>query len=340
MTPVRFGLIGCGKIAQRFAQVLAKLPGAVLAGVASRTPDGARAFGERHGVPWFASAGDLLAQAGVQVACVLTPSGAHADAAVAAARAGCHVVVEKPIALTLADADRMIAAADEAQVKLFVVKQNRWNRAVLRLKAAVDAGRFGKLVLGAVRLRWCREQAYYEQAAWRGTAALDGSVLANQASHHVDLLRWLMGEPAAVSAMTAARLARIETADTAGAVIRFRSGALGIVEATTGARPRDLEGSLSLLGERGSVELGGFTAGEVRTWQFVEPEPDDARVQEESQTPAELAGYGHARFLAAVVACVRGEGPAPLEGREARKTLELVVAMERAARSGQEERLG
>ena len=327
MEDLRFGLIGCGRISPRHAKVLTELPGARLAAVCDTQPERARALAEAHGVPWFATYEEMLERAPLDVVCVLTPSGDHARPAIAAARAGCHVVVEKPMALTLDDADAMIRTAAERNVKLFVVKQNRYNSAVQRLREALDAGRFGKLVMGTVRVRWCRRQEYYDQDAWRGTWALDGGVLANQASHHIDLLEWMMGDPASVVAMTATRLVKIETEDTAAALIRFRSGALGIVEATTGTRPKDLEGSLSIMGERGTVEIGGFAVNEMKVWQFSKPLPGDDEIAGSSQSPPDVYGFGHAKFLANVVACIRDGRPALVDGLEGRRSLELILAL-------------
>ena len=178
------------------------------------------------------------------------------------------------MALTLDDADAMIRACDAHGIKLFVVKQNRFNVPVVKLREALDAGRFGKLVMGTVRVRWCRHQDYYDQDAWRGTWALDGGVLSNQASHHVDLLEWMMGDVESVFAHGATALVDIETEDTA--VVRAassRNGALGVIEATTAARPRDLEGSISILGENGTVEIGGFAVNEMQTWNFTTERP-------------------------------------------------------------------
>ena len=155
-------------------------------------------------------------------------------------------------------------------MRLFVVKQNRFNVPVVKAREALEAGRFGKLVLGTVRVRWCRDQSYYDQDAWRGTWAQDGGVLANQASHHVDMLGWFMGPVESVHARSARALVDIEAEDTAVATLKFRNGALGIIEATGATRPKDLEGSLSVLGEGGTVEIGGFAVNEIRHWNFVE----------------------------------------------------------------------
>ncbi|CAN5836358.1 hypothetical protein BH11MYX3_BH11MYX3_07130 [soil metagenome] len=221
-------------------------------------PDRAEKFGEKYRVPAFTDLHELARSGLADAFSVLTPSGMHAEHVIALAPYGKHIVVEKPMALTLDDADEMIRVCDKAGVKLFVVKQNRFNVPVMKLREALDADRFGKLVLGTVRVRWCRPQAYYDQDPWRGTWALDGGVLSNQASHHVDLLEWMMGPVESVFAKTSTALVKIEAEDTAVVVVKFRSGALGVIEATTAARPSDLEGSISILGERASVEIGGF----------------------------------------------------------------------------------
>ncbi|MEO6361969.1 MAG: Gfo/Idh/MocA family oxidoreductase, partial [Caldimonas sp.] len=193
---IGFALVGCGRIAKRHAELLGtgQIAGARLAAVCDVRPERAEEYAGRYGVPGFTSIEAMLAAPGIEAVSILTPSGMHAEHAVRVARGGRHIVVEKPMALTLSDAGKMIDAADSAGVRLFVVKQNRFNVPVVKAREALDAGRFGKLVLGTVRVRWCRDQAYYAHDSWRGTWAQDGGVLANQASHHVDMLSWFMGE--------------------------------------------------------------------------------------------------------------------------------------------------
>jgi predicted dehydrogenase len=239
------------------------------------------------------------------------------------------------MALTLVDADRMIAACDQFNVKLFVVKQNRFNVPVLKLREALDAGRFGKLVLGTVRVRWCRPQSYYDQANWRGTWAMDGGVLANQASHHVDLLEWMMGEVDSVYAVATTALVDIEAEDTAVVTLRFRNGALGIIEATTAARPKDLEGSLSVLGELGTVEIAGFAVNEMRTWNFTEEAPGDDEILENySVNPPNVYGFGHQAYYEHVVDCILNERQHLVDGLEGRKSLELITAIYESIETG------
>jgi predicted dehydrogenase len=335
---VRFALMGCGRISGKHAEALTgKVAGARLVAVCDVRPERARAVGERCGVPFYADLEELAAREQVDVVNVLTPSGLHAAHAVQVARLKKHVVVEKPMSLTLDDADRMIRECDLNNVRLFVVKQNRYNPPVQLLKQAMDAGRFGTLVLGTVRVRWCRRQEYYDQDSWRGTWALDGGVFTNQASHHVDLLEWMMGDVDSVFAKASTRLVQIETEDTGAAILKFRNGALGVIEATTATRPRDLEGSISILGERGSVEIGGFAVNQMKVWQFQDQTPEDDRVLAAVAAPiANVYGHGHVAFLQDVVSCIRTKQKALVDGLEGRRSLELINAIYESAETGRE----
>ncbi len=222
----------------------------------------------------------------------------------------------------------MIRACDEAGVKLFVVKQNRFNVPVARAREAFEAGRFGRLILGTVRVRWCRDQAYYDQDAWRGTWAYDGGVLTNQASHHIDMLEWFFGDVVSVHARATTALAKIETEDTAVATLKFRNGALGIIEATTAARPTDLEGSLSILGEKGTVEIAGFAVNQIRHWRFVDELASDKDVVEKfSVNPPNVYGFGHQAYYQHVIDCLVHQRAALVDGLEGRKSLELISAL-------------
>ncbi|MGY4503315.1 UDP-N-acetyl-2-amino-2-deoxyglucuronate dehydrogenase [Bradyrhizobium sp. GM24.11] len=280
---------------------------------------------------------DFLSDQKMDAVAVLTPSGLHARHAVACAVAGKHVVVEKPMALRLQDADDMIRACDQAGVKLFVVKQNRFNVPIVKAREALDAGRFGKLVLGTVRVRWCRDQAYYDQDPWRGTWAQDGGVLTNQASHHIDMLEWFFGEVVSVHARSITALAKIETEDTAVATLKFRCGALGIIEATTATRPTDLEGSLSILGEKGMVEIGGFAMNQIRHWRFVTERPADREIIEKfSVNPPNVYGFGHHAYYQHVIECLSDRGAALVDGLQGRKSLELISALYESIETGQE----
>ncbi|WP_295640750.1 Gfo/Idh/MocA family oxidoreductase [uncultured Methylibium sp.] len=339
---IEFAIVGCGRIAKRHAELLGtgQIAGARLSAVCDVRPERAEAFGQRYDVPWTTSLDELLARPGIDVVSVLTPSGMHAAHVIAVARSRRHIVVEKPMALTLADGDAMIEAADAADVRLFVVKQNRFNVPVVKAREALDTGRFGQLVLGTVRVRWCRDQAYYAQDDWRGTWAQDGGVIANQASHHVDMLTWFMGEVESVHARGSTALVDIETEDTCVATLKFRNGALGVVEATAATRPKDLEGSLSVLGAGGTVEIAGFAVNKIRTWQFTEAqEHDQAVVERYSVNPPNVYGFGHQAYYEHVVDCLRSGRQALVDGHEGRRSLELVAALYESMASGREVKL-
>ncbi len=338
-TVLNFALVGCGRVAQKYFQHLISDPidGARLVAICDIDEQRAIKSGRKFDLPWFPNIADMLSTMGekVDVVLVLTPSGLHAEQVIEIAEFQKHVVVEKPMALTLESADRMIHACDQFGVRLFVVKQNRWNKPVQLLHTALRQGAFGKLVMGTVRVRWCRGQAYYDQDAWRGTWKLDGGVFSNQASHHIDLLEWMLGEPETVYATARTALVDIETEDTGVAVVRFRCGALGVIEATTAARPKDLEGSLSILGERGIVEIGGFAVNELKTWEFEDNVPLQP-ISDSSENPPDVYGFGHRAYIRHVVDSLENDTPALVDGLEGRKSLELISAIYESIETGQE----
>lgn len=339
---LKFALIGCGRIAQRHAELLGsgQIAGAKLAAVCDIRKERASAIGEKYGVPRHIDMHAMMAEEDIDVVSILTPSGMHAEHLSAVAPYRKHIVVEKPIALSLDDADAMTRACDANGIRLFVVKQNRFNVPVQKLREAMVAGRFGKLVLGTVRVRWCRTQEYYDQDAWRGTWALDGGVLANQASHHIDLLEWMMGDVESVFAKATTALVEIEAEDTAVVLLKFSNGALGVIEATTATRPKDLEGSISILGEGGTVEIGGFAVNKMKVWNFSEPQPGDEEVMEKfSVNPHNVYGFGHQAYYENVVDCINSGRQHLVDGLEGRKSLELISAIYESIETGREVRL-
>jgi UDP-N-acetyl-2-amino-2-deoxyglucuronate dehydrogenase len=341
MDTLKFGLIGCGRIASKHAQILSSLQGAKLSCVCDIKQDRAAKFAKEYNIPYYMDYQQMLKEEDVDVVNILTPSGLHARHAIDVARQKKHVVVEKPMALTLMDADEMIRVCADNKVKLFVVKQNRYNLAIKKLKEAVDNGRFGKFVMGTVRVRWCRTQDYYDQDDWRGSWAYDGGVFANQASHHIDMLLWMMGEVESVFAKTSTRLVNIEAEDTGVALLKFKNGALGIIEATTATRPKDIEGSISILGENGIVEIGSFAMNEMKIWNFKDTLSEDKDVfMKYKQNPLNIYGFGHVEFLKGVVDSLKHNNRAPIDGVEGRKTLELVNAIYKSSETGKEVFLG
>lgn len=336
---LNFALLGCGRIAKRHSELLgnSQISGACLVAVCDLVKDKAQQIGDKFSVPFFTDMHEMMQKVNVDVVVVLTESGMHAKHVVALASYGKHIVVEKPMALTLDDADDMISACDQAGIKLFVVKQNRFNVPVVKARQALEAGRFGKLTLGTVRLRWCRPQSYYDQASWRGTWSMDGGVLANQASHHVDMLEWMMGDVASVFAMGTTALAKIEAEDTAVVILRFKNGAIGAIEATTATRPKDLEGSISILGEGGTVEIAGFAVNEMKVWNFVKSEVGDEAVMEKySVNPPNVYGFGHQAYYEHVVDGILNNKQHIVDGLVGRKSLELISAIYESMETGQE----
>jgi predicted dehydrogenase len=332
-----FALIGAGKISNKHIHVLKNLAGARLMTLYDRLPERAEAQAAKApGVQVARSLDEAFGAPGVSAVAICTPSGSHAEIGVAAAQAGKHVVVEKPMALTLAEADRLIDACDRAGVKLFVVKQNRYNRPVLAARRAQEAGELGQIFMGGVRVLWRRDQAYYDAEPWRGTWAQDGGVCANQAAHHIDLLLWFMGEPISLFATGATHMHQIETEDTATVLIRFAGGAVGTVQATTCVQPRDLEGSLALFGTQGSIEIGGFAANQLRTWMITGQDPDDRRVWDEwGANPDEFA-YNHREFYRDVLNTIAEGHRALVDGIEGRRSLEVIHAIYESIETGQE----
>jgi predicted dehydrogenase len=327
---MKFALVGCGNIARKHAHVLKEyLEDAEIGAFVDLDPVRAQKFSKEYGAPAFTSVAEMMREMKdqIDVFSVLTPSGAHCGNVLELAEYGRPIVVEKPMALRLDDADRMLEACSNHGVKLFVVHQNRYNLPIVKAREALQQGRFGRLVLGTVRLRWTRDQAYYDSESWRGTWKHDGGVFMNQAVHHIDMLTWFMGNVDSVRSLASTRLVKIECEDTGVAVIRFNSGALGVLEATTAARPKDLEGSISILGEKGTVVIGGFFMNELVTWSFDEKLPtDDAVIRDYGKNPQGL-GYNLGEYLRGVMAAVQGTKVALVDGVEGRKSLELVTAL-------------
>ena len=336
---LKFGLVGCGRIAKRHSELLGlgQIKGACLAAVCDIDFGKAQEIGNTYSIPAYSDVHKMMQSEKIDVVVVLTESGNHAKNVLELAGYGKHIMVEKPMALTLSDADAMIEACDRSGIKLFVIKQNRFNVPVVKLHEALLQGRFGKLVLGTVRVRWCRPQSYYDQASWRGTWALDGGVLTNQASHHIDMLEWMLGDVESVFAMGVTAVANIEAEDPAVVTLRFINGALGVVEATTAARPTDLEGSISILGEGGTVEIAGFAVNQMKTWKFVKPQVGDEDVMElYSVNPPNVYGFGHAAYYDHAVDCIMNNTQHLVDGLVGRKSLELISAIYESIETGRE----
>lgn len=333
---LRFGLVGCGRVAPRHAQSLAKLPETELVAVADVKMSRAQNYGQKYAVPAYTSHRELLEREDVDAVSICVPSGLHAAVALEALQAGKHVLVEKPIALTLEDADRMILAASERGLKLGVVLQNRYNPPMRMARQLVDAGGLGRLYLGNACVRWYRPQAYYEDE-WHGTVAMDGGAIMNQSIHHIDALQWFMGRVRSVFAYTDTLAHRMEAEDVGVAVLRFENGALATVEGSTLTWPENLEGSVALFGARGSIKIGGTALNRITLWKVDGQIEQEAEIITRQQVdPPSVYGNSHEGLIQDFARSVL-EGQACLTpGEEARKSLAIVLAMYESVRLGKE----
>ncbi len=332
----RIALVGCGRISKNHFEAIDKIDGLELVAVSDADPERAKRAGLEWKVPYFSSYEKMLAESNADVVTIATPSGLHPEQGIAAAKAGKHVVMEKPMAISLTGADALVHACDKAGVQLFVVKQNRLNPPVQLLKRAVDRNRFGRIYMASCAVHWARPQEYYDQAPWRGTWEFDGGAFMNQASHYVDLIQWIMGPVESVMAKTATLARRIETEDSGIAILKFRSGALGAIEVTMLAYPRNLEGSLTILGEKGSAKIGGTAVNKIEHWEFAEPDDDDKLIETANTNPPDVYGLGHQGYYRNVLSVLRGEAKPDTDGRAGRKSLELILGIYESAKTGRE----
>jgi UDP-N-acetyl-2-amino-2-deoxyglucuronate dehydrogenase len=332
----RIALIGCGRISKNHFEAIDQIDGLELVAVCDSDAERAAQAGTQWGVQHYTSYEKMLKDSKADIITIATPSGLHAEQGIAAANAGKHVVMEKPMAISLTGADALVHACDKAGVQLFVVKQNRLNPPVQLLKSAVDRNRFGRIYMASCTVHWARPQEYYDQAPWRGTWEFDGGAFMNQASHYVDLIQWLMGPVESVMAKTATLARRIETEDSGIAILKFRSGALGSIEVTMLAYPRNLEGSITILGEKGSAKIGGTAVNKIELWQFAEYDDDDKKVAEADTIPPNVYGLGHQGYYRNVLAVLRGEAKPDTDGRAGRKSLELILGIYESAKTGRE----
>ncbi len=339
MEKTRFALIGCGQIAKKHVQAIQNhLADAEITGFCDVVKERAEKFAGQLKASAFSNSKEMMDKIGneIDIVNVLTPSGMHHQSIMDIVEYGKPIVVEKPIALRLDEADDIIRACDNNNVKIFVVHQNRYNLPVVKAMEAMKNGRFGKLVMGTVRLRWKRDQAYYDSASWRGSWAYDGGVFTNQASHHIDMLTWFMGPVESVKAIATTRLVNIECEDTGAALIKFTNGAIGIIEVTTATRPKDLEGSISILGEKGSVIIGGFFMNELTTWEFEDRQPEDDTVFEKYGKNPPAWGYNLGEYLKGVINAIDSNRSGLVDGLEGRKSLELISAIYESIETGNE----
>jgi UDP-N-acetyl-2-amino-2-deoxyglucuronate dehydrogenase len=332
---IRLALVGCGRISKNHLAALKQhADRADLAAVCDIDAERLAQAVASSGARGYASFQNVLDDSSVDGIILSTPSGLHSEQTMLAAGAGKHVITEKPMATRWQDAKRMVQACDAAGVRLFVVKQNRRNATLQLVKRAIERKRFGRIYMVTINVFWSRPQSYYDSAKWRGTWEFDGGAFMNQASHYVDLLDWLIGSVDSVQAYTATLERNIEVEDTGVAAVRWRSGTLGSVNVTMLTYPRNLEGSITIIGERGTVRVGGVAVNEIQHWEFADPQPEDAQVKAASYETTSVYGYGHPLYYDNVIKVLRGEAEPETDGREGLRSLEILIAIYLSARDG------
>jgi UDP-N-acetyl-2-amino-2-deoxyglucuronate dehydrogenase len=333
--PIRFALVGCGRIsANHIAALQQHQARAELVAVCDNRPAALAAAVAKTGAAGFDSLDALLAGSNADIVVLATPSGLHPLQAMRAAADGRHVLSEKPMATKFEQGMAMVHACRDAGVKLFVVKQNRLNTTLQLLKTAVDGGRFGRIYMVNVNVFWTRPQSYYDDAPWRGRWDMDGGAFLNQASHYVDMVDWLVGPVDSVHAYTATLARDIEAEDTGVMSLRLRKGGLASINATMLTYGKNFEGSITILGERGTVRIGGVAVNEVQHWEFDEVLPEDAAIKDASYAITSVYGFGHPLYYDNVISTLRGEKNAEVDGYEGLRSLEVIIAAYRSARDG------
>ncbi|KYZ76415.1 oxidoreductase [Anaerosporomusa subterranea] len=321
-----FGLIGCGRISKNHLESLKALPGAKLVAVADVKAEVLSAAASKYQCQGYEDYHELLANPEVEIVNICTESGLHARIAIDAMKAGKHVLVEKPMAMSLVEADAMIATAKAMGVKLGVVHQNRFNTAIVKLRQALENNQFGKLTHASAIVRWNRNDEYYLQAPWRGTWTQDGGCLMNQSIHNIDLLQWMMGPVESLFAYTATNMRKIEAEDLGMVLLKFKNGALGTIEATTTIYPKNLEETLSVFGSAGSACIGGIAVNKIETWRF-ESEDEAAVVAQQDKEPPNVYGFGHADIIKDFMEAITENRAPAVSGLEGRKALEIILAV-------------
>ena len=327
---INIGLIGCGRISKNHFEAIAAQPDARCIACCDIIEERAREAAKKYDIPnWTANYEEMLNDPDIDLVSICTPSGLHPVHGIQAAKAGKHILTEKPMACRLAEADELIKACDEAKIKLFVVLQNRLNPAIQLVRRAFGEGRFGKIYMITSNVFWTRPQNYYDMASWRGTWKLDGGAFMNQACHYVDMVQWFGGPIEEVKSITATLARNIEAEDTGSAIIRFQNGAIGCLNVTMLTYPKNLEGSITILGEKGTVRVGGIAMNKIEHWEFDSNCNYDRDVLGTSANPSSVYGFGHTALYRNIVENLKCDLPNnnPFKytnGINGRKSLELL----------------
>lgn len=332
---IRLAIVGCGRISKNhFGSIEKHAENIELAAVCDNNPTVLAEHTDKYKVPGYLHLEDMLKAEKLDMVALCTPSGIHPEQAIMAAKYGINVMTEKPMATRWLDGVRMVKACDEAGVRLFVVKQNRRNTTLQLLKRATEEKRFGKIHMVHLNVFWTRPQSYYDQGnGWRGTWEFDGGAFMNQASHYVDLLDWLIGPVEKVQAMMSTTR-DIEVEDTGVLNVKWRNGALGSMSVTMLTYPKNLEGSITILGEKGTVRIGGVAVNDIQLWEFDEPKDYDQQIHAANYETTSVYGFGHPLYYKNVIDVLRGEAETETDGREGLKSLELLIAAYLSARDG------
>lgn len=332
---IRIAVIGCGRIAKNhFSSITKHADDLELVGVCDVDQDARSQACREFDTTGYDTLVELVAKAKPDLVVLATPSGLHSGQAIELSQLKVNVMTEKPMATNWQSAKRMVDACDNAGVRLFVVKQNRRNATLQLVKTAMEQKRFGRLFMVNVNVFWTRPQEYYDSAKWRGTWEYDGGALMNQASHYIDLLDWIVGPVESLQAYTATLARNIEVEDTGVISVKWRSGALGSVNVTMLTYPKNLEGSITILGEKGSIKVGGVAVNEIQHWEFADQRPEDEKIGDASYATTSVYGFGHPTYYKNVIDVLRGHAEPETDGREGLKSLELLIASYMSARDG------
>jgi len=332
---IRLAIIGCGRISKNHFGAIEKHTGDIeLSAVCDVNEEILNQHRTEYGVNGYTSLKKLLKENRPDIIAICTPSGIHPEQTAIAAKYGVHVMTEKPMATRWKDGLCMVRACDQAGVRLFVVKQNRRNSTLQLLKRAIDEKRFGRINMVHLNVFWTRPQDYYDQARWRGTWELDGGAFMNQASHYVDLIDWLIGPVDSVQAMTGTLGRDIEVEDTGVLNVRWRNGALGSMAVTMLTYPKNFEGSITILGEKGTVRIGGMAVNNIEHWEFEDEREYDNDIKNANYETTSVYGFGHPLYYKNIIDVLRGHAEPETDGREGLKSLEVLIAAYLSARDG------
>ena len=332
---IRIAIAGCGRISKNhFAAINQHTESLELVAICDEDPIVQEEHQQQYNVPGYHRIESMLKTEKIDLIALCTPSGLHPDETILASKYGVNVMTEKPMATRWQDGVNMVKACDEAAVRLFVVKQNRRNATLQLLKCAVEKERFGRIYMVNINVFWSRPQSYYDSAKWRGTWEFDGGAFMNQASHYVDLVDWLIGPVESLQAYTATLARNIEVEDTGVVSFKWRTGALGSMNVTMLTYPKNLEGSITIIGEKGTVRVGGLAVNEIQHWEFADSDPDDEKVKAASYQTTSVYGFGHPLYYKNVIDVLKGKAEPETDGREGLRSLEILIATYLSARDG------